>query len=40
MTWLNAGIAALDDDLARCSGPARWGGKTTSCCRVLRALGL
>ena len=39
MTWLNAAIATLDDDLETIPGPARGGGTMTTCCSVPRALG-
>ena len=33
ITWLNARLATLDDDLEKCSGPARYGGTTTTSCK-------
>ena len=39
ITWLNERLATLEMTSRRCSGPARCGGKTMTCCRVPRALG-
>ena len=39
ITWLNAGIATLDDDLETMLRASPSGGKTTIYCRVPRALG-
>ena len=39
MTWLTEGIATLDDDIETMLRASPLGGKTTTCYRVLRALG-